>query len=329
MIRSLLLDHIQAKTAALVAGGALAFSLFAVPAQAATIVINNSSCNWNAGTQTLTCDSNGGGGGGSTPVCTNLNATPSSLGAGGGTTTLTATCTNTDASTTYNWTASPPAANFSASTASNQQIPTITQTTTFTVTASNANGAGTSAASASVIVGSGGGGGGGGPISCTSAPGTQTYVVDIPWGTDAKHTLGNATGGGVHSTTPGKGDLSVFGPNDVLVVRFTVPANEPSSPVGSKNRVFANIANTSSIFGSLSDTPCDLTGSIGGSPQAGATSGPSSGTPTVYFTTSAGSPALTPGVTYYFTVINTPQPVSCAATGNCDIVFTLIKGTGQ
>ena len=157
--------------------------------------------------------------------------------------------------------------------------------------------------------GGGGGGGGGWNGSCTNVAG-RTLVVNMPWGTS--QTV-QATG---------------FGPNDIVVAKFTTSAITSATGKGYIQAVeFGSVP--SGRTAALSDTPCDLVGlpKVGGGTSA---FGPNDNAPWAYFSLVAvksGYPILQPNTTYYFNITNSPN--SSCGTGVCDMLITINKPTGS
>jgi hypothetical protein len=148
-----------------------------------------------------------------------------------------------------------------------------------------------------------------GAISCSGY--TKTIVLDIPWQ--------NSTSS--HSaTTNNQG----FGPNDAVVVRFTVPAG--TAPTGSGMSGNIGMAEWGGgqfqRFAKLSQTPCDF---AVGSWLSDTFTGISISFP-IYVTTQAPAYAgatLQPGATYYLNVRNKDQygNSTCRSEtgGSCDM----------
>jgi hypothetical protein len=183
----------------------------------------------------------------------------------------------------------------------------VNTTTTFTATASNAGG--TSApASVTITIGNSG------TISCNGFPGgTLVEVMNY-----------DDPGGGA-STTAYTYNTGGFAANGALVVQFTTPA-VPNPPTSKKGQIVVTEFSgpTADRSGSLSTTPCDFTGGIGGN-------GVFRGAPSVdiYFTLDYVNPSypieLQPSTTYYLNMYNTQ---GCSPGPYCDVKITLTRNPG-
>lgn len=118
---------------------------------------------------------------------------------------------------------------------------------------------------------------------------------------------------------------SGFAPDGALVAYFDTPAALPSPAPTSGKGSIAAVQYGGRIeprSGSLSASPCDFTGGIGGTNVFISQPGP-----TVYFTfgyTKSGIPDLQPGTRYYLNIHN---DAGCA-NGSCDMRLTFSKPSG-
>ena len=239
------------------------------------------------------------------PSGCSISGAPATSQSAGYMATLTMNCTAGGQATSWAWTGG------GAQSATTQTVGpfVVNQTTTFTATASNVTG--TSApASATITIGSGGGG----AISCNGFPGGTLAVVmpyDDPNGGFATYTYTDQDGG--------------FPANGALVVQFTTPAIATPPTSGQGFIALAEYGGPTALRkGSLSATPCDFTGGIGGFGVFNGTG------PTIAFTvdfTSKGSPPieLQPNTTYY---LNVENPLGCSPGPTCDVKVTLTKQPG-
>ena len=230
---------------------------------------------------------------------TGCSITPSTtaLPAGGGNVNLTAQCTGGGAVANWNWSGAT-----YTTTSGNTASATISANTTFTVGAQNAGG--TTNASVMVNVGVGG------PISC-DPPSGKTLVIDMPWANPTRMYTSGAGG---------------FGPNDIVVVRFTTGSTaNPSNNLPAFTAVEFQ-SGTSNRIAALSATPCDFSGTG----QAGSTvQGSSVLLPFAVGNNNAGYYAkLKQNTTYYMNIKNGSSP-SCASTGNCDMSIDLSNKSAQ
>jgi hypothetical protein len=286
----------------------------AMPAQALTIDIPCAGTwNWNATTQTLSCQTSPPPAPG-VPSCT-LAANPTSLPAGGGSVTLTATCTGSP--TTFAWTGT--GLQGGATTTSSTNTANITATASFTVTAHND--AGDSApASRSVQVGTTTGG-----LSC---PGfSKTLFVNWDWASTLSRVDTYVTQGGI-------------GTNGILVIPFiaTGPADNIAVQLSATNYPASQMINTKRL--AISRTPCDLNPPEPASAVTGSTPSLSYVVGTAPISAITGKPqaaSLTPGDQYYVNIaersgVNNANPFgtqSCISGyqfyPNCELRITLQK----
>jgi hypothetical protein len=236
------------------------------------------------------------------PSGCSIAQSPSGTLTAGQSVTLTASCT---AGTGLSWAWSGNSCFANGNTGA-QQIGNVSASQTCKATATNS--AGSQLVSVALTVG-GGGGGGGGNISC---PGyAATHVINATWGTSQLYYTSNA---------------GSFGPNDIVVVRFTTSAITSAAGKGYVQAVEYQ-SPTSGRTAALSDTPCSLVGlpKVGGGTSA---FGPGDPGPWAYFTLVAsktGYPILQPSTTYYLNIINS-SGATCSA---CDMLITFNKPSGS
>jgi hypothetical protein len=171
-------------------------------------------------------------------------------------------------------------------------------TYSYTATASNAAGPATSVTGVSFTVGSGS------TIAaaCTAAGYPDAKVIQMDWNNPREF--------------PTK-DIGGFGPNDVLVVAFTVPASTTPTPAnGGKSSLYGSevVDLPVSRTGYLSKSPCDFSMSYGKNTWT------ESIAPRQYFTVGttriySNTPAVVPGATVYWNIKNT-YPGQCLGTCN-------------
>lgn len=277
------------------------------PASGASITYSDPNCvsfsiTGSNGNFTLACSGGGGGTPTGAPTGCSIAASPSSLPVGGGTVDLSVTCSGGDPVTGYQWTASPSAAGFPATSASASA--SITATTAFTVVASNANGTGQATRSVQV-------GGVAGAISCAAQGFSKTMSYTWNW----------ASGGlTIQTYNDPQGPI---GGNGIIVVAFTPTV----SVLGS--------AGTVSIapYGPASNQPTTRTTTISTTPckldepypwqHIGTDAG---GTFTVGVYNTRLYPALVAGQTYYINIAsrNSAGAPTCSA-GTCEMRVQLSK----
>jgi hypothetical protein len=185
---------------------------------------------------------------------------------------------------------------------------TVNSSTSFSATASNSGGSITKNASVTV----GGGGGGGGNITCTNVSGA-THVINATWGTSLYYTA----------------DAGGFGPNDIVVVKFTTSAISSSTSKGYAQAVEYSDP-PSGRTAALSDTPCSLVGLplVGGGTSA---FGPNDNAPWAHFSLVAsklGASILQPSTTYYLNIVNSANS-TCRSTGSCNMLISFSKPSGS
>lgn len=163
--------------------------------------------------------------------------------------------------------------------------------------------------------------------NCTTVPTSPLSV-----------TVSHAVSGGWNGTCPGfdntiilpmpwvsptrlyTRDYGGFGPNDIVVVRFTAGNNNSSSLAFISGAEYVD--SPSSRIATLSSTPCDFSAqSTPGSTMAG-------NSITSRFAVGTGSgfgyyPVLTKGATYYLNVKNTPNSTCISQGGTCNMFFDI------
>jgi len=151
-------------------------------------------------------------------------------------------------------------------------------------------------------------------------PGTSTAfpggTIVLPIAYDSPN---GAASNVVYSSSAG------FAANGALVMQFTTPAVATAPTSGSGSIVLVEFSSAPAArTGSLSMTPCDFTGGIGGYGAFADDTGP-----TVNFTLDYKARGihveLLPGTTYYFNVYN---PLGCSPGPDCDVKITLTKQGG-
>lgn len=282
------------------------------PASALTITVNSSSsCTSSVdGVGNVTINCSGGGGG---PSC--------SVGGGG---TLTSSGGNVSFTATNcgtgSWTSTRPGFPGCSAATCSDSVPANTssssQTYTYTYTGSTGSG------SATVIESGTGSDTTPGNISCTSIPGiNNTRVVAMPWQFTS----------GIISTAK----LGGFKSGDAYVFTITPPPGTTTSgQLGSFSTAPTDGNGYNNRIISLSDTPCDFSRKLGrGSVVQGMVL-------TAYFTVGGYPidkygrqdttyPSLTPGQTYYVTVIqqNSVGGSNSCLNSSCNINYGLSPGT--
>ena len=235
------------------------------------------------------------------------------LPSAGGQATLGATCVTTGV--TYNWSRN---GTFGASSApswtenfSRNSSTTLDSTTSYQVkactTASACVTVPVNPLTVTVAHASGGGGGGGG-WNGTCAGFNNTMVIDMDW------------------ARPVRAYSGPFGPNDIMVVRFTTGKSD------SANNNLPRVAGAewgsppSGRYSVLSDTPCDMSAQkwLGGTSAGNSVQVP--------FAVGLGNnfgyyPILQKNTTYYFNVKNQANQ-SCSSSGVCDMFVELLKPSG-
>jgi hypothetical protein len=287
---------------------------------------------------TTTVDSNGN----TTLTCVPISTTPPPVGAptgcvatingttlttvsltsAGGQATLLVSCASPTSGITYNWSKNG-VLGASSSSQFNETFPanttTIPITTSYQVKACVNTACvtvPTNPLTVTVAAGGGGGGGGGGNPpppngwngSCNGF--NKTVVLDLNWAAPSRVSSGG------------------FGPNDVIVARFTT-GNLDSASNNLPRLSGAEFGSPPSArFAVLSDTPCDFSPA---QKQQGAVSAGNS--VQVPFAVGLGNnwgfyPILQKNTTYYFNVKNLSPTESCSNQGICDMFIELSKPSG-
>jgi len=233
------------------------------------------------------------------PAGCSISANPQSLPIGGGQVTLTISCSGGGSASAYSW-----SGGFAQGQTSQQVTGTLTATTAFNASASN--GGGSAPASLTVTVATGGGQTGGGNVQ-PCAGFANTRVLDIDW--NNPQTVLSASQGGM-------------GPNDAVVVRFTVPATAANSVSAGRILTAEYQADLSDKIGALSTTACDFSPSL----APGAMGQGTTVTENFFIGGNNGYyPSLQPGSTYFFNIRNGPNPSGNCQGGNCNLYVQLLR----
>jgi hypothetical protein len=217
---------------------------------------------------------------------------------------LKATCTNTAGNTTWTWTGTG-AAPSTTGVSPQQQNFTVSATTTFSVVATNASGPSLSR-SVTVNITPAAPPPPTGQLSC---PGYKnTIVLDFDYVARRQ----------VMKPTP-----VPFGNGDIVVARFTTPANLANNGSGGFVNAIEYAGLTAFRTGVLSTTPCDFNYEADSS-HAQFTNASVGVSATVYFSSSIyGGVVLQPGKTYYFNIKNDQFGTSTCGGSDCPIAVTL------
>lgn len=242
------------------------------------------------------------------PANCSLSASPSSLAAAGSVV-LTASCSGGGVPTSYAWTG----AGATATTTVASQTVSVASTTSFSVTPSNAGGNG-NAAGTTVTVNSPPQTG---KLSCPGYASTKVIdaVVPVAQGGEVRYYTNKSVFGTGGTTT-----ASGFGPDDAVIVRFTMPAGETSVAL---SMTYTSLASLRTAV--LSTDPCDFTvpSPTGLYARNYKLSSFTANLTTDMSNTSSTVSKLGPG-TYYLNVSNRVDGVNkcTSTTGYCDAFFT-------